>query len=87
MTINSVDDTGLTATFNGAPAGRCGSVRINKSSLGLLLPAGPSAITWNVYFVAGFKSSISAAYGNGESVNSIWIHGPYTRKKQRKKFN
>lgn len=70
MIINSVDDQGRTDNFKGGPAGRCGSVLTTISALGALFPAGPSAITRNVYFVAGFRSSIKAAYCRGVSVIS-----------------
>lgn len=70
MIINSVDDQGRTDKFSGGPAGRWGSVLTTISALGALFPAGPSAITRNVYFVAGFSSSIKAAYCRGVSVIS-----------------
>jgi hypothetical protein len=73
---SSVEETGLTATLRGGPAGRCGSVLTVSSGLGPLSPAGPSAITRNTYFVAGFRSSITAVCCSGEPVSSICCHVP-----------
>lgn len=74
MTRRSVDDTGRADKFSGDPAGRCGLVLIISSELGILFPAGPSAITRNMYFVAGFRSWIRAPYCIGVSETSTCCH-------------
>lgn len=70
----SEEDKALASRLIGGPAGLCGSVLTINSAEGTDLPAGPSAITRIVYLVAGFNSSIRAAYGKGGPVNSCCCH-------------
>lgn len=72
----SDEERARAARFIGGPAGLCGSVLTTSSAEGTDRPAGPSAITRMVYLVAGFRSSINAAYGNGGPVNSCCCHIP-----------
>lgn len=72
----SEEDKALASRLIGGPAGLCGSVLTISSAEGTDLPAGPSAITRIVYLVAGFNSSIRAAYGRGGPVNSCCCHIP-----------
>lgn len=72
----SEEDKALASRLIGGPAGLCGSVLTINSAEGTDLPAGPSAITRIVYLVAGFNSSIRAAYGKGGPVNSCCCHIP-----------
>ena len=72
----SEEDRALASRLIGGPAGLCGSVLTISSAEGTDLPAGPSAITRIVYLVAGFNSSIRAAYGRGGPVNSCCCHIP-----------
>lgn len=72
----SDEERALAARFIGGPAGLCGSVLTTSSAEGTDRPAGPSAITRMVYRVAGFKSSINAAYDKGGPVNSSCCHIP-----------
>lgn len=48
--------------------GLCGSVFTCSSWLGALCPAWPSAMTRNMYRVAGFRFSISAVYCGGSAI-------------------